>query len=117
SCPDRGDGGSCPMKRKFVSEIFAWLSVGGLVFSAIGLFTLQSKSLKPFDFALSIVSVVIVVLAGIFSARLARLAKWIAPSRRVFLSCSHHDYPAAREVAKALRADGAFVWLDEERLR
>lgn len=102
--------------RKTAAQTTAVLSIVGALASVAALLAILAKTLNLSEFSLSILSTLLGVSAGIYSIHLARFAKKFRISRRVFISSSYADQSVAQEIADALRANGARVWLDLERL-
>ncbi|SRR5712692_7959837 len=104
-------------RRKVFAQASSLLAIAGGIASLVGFYLILVKSLKLSEFSLSIASTLLAFLAGAYSTYLARFAKKLKLSPRVFLSYSHADEHVAREVAETLRNQGARVWLDQERIK
>lgn len=105
------------MNRRTISKVSGVVSLFGAVASSVALFATLGKIMVPLELTVTVASIAAAVLAGISSLYLAKIARRFRSAPRVFLSYSHDDTGAARKVAEALRAHGAHVWLDMERIR
>ncbi len=105
------------MRRGQVSTSTGLLSIIGGVASVSGLVIVLVRTLGVSDVAVSLVSIAVALLTGIYSGYVARAARKLRVAPHVFLSYSHQDQQRAQEIAEALRENGVKVWLDIEQLR
>jgi hypothetical protein len=105
------------MKRELVSHTATISAVLGAIASLAGLGLYLQKSLHVSELALASVAVILGGLAGIFSKYIADLVQKLRVAPRVFLSYSYANRAVAEKLSETLRARGARVWLDLERMK
>ena len=106
------------MKYRYASNLREILAIVGSLGSFLGLIVAITVWLGiSRELTLSLISVIIAVLGGIYSMSVARFAKRLPRARRVFLSYSHEANPVANNIATKLRDAGVKVWLDIEQLQ
>lgn len=103
------------------SPVFRRLSDILTVTSTVGSFLALVVSItlwlgSSLEIAFAILSVLIGSIAGAYSMFLARLARRLPTSPRVFLSYSHQDSAVAHLLATKLKEAGMKVWLDADQI-
>lgn len=92
--------------------VSATVSFIGIVAVLIVEFDLTSK-----EFFASGFSIVVTIMAGVFSAWISvNVKNLITRRKRVFFSYSHSAKPTVTEFARAFKKSGVRVWMDSERI-
>lgn len=102
--------------RNPISTVAGILSILGVLVSATVILKMVADELKVTELSLSALSVGVGLGVGLLSNYIVGLARKIRRAPRVFLSYSHGTGVLAKNVAQALRSQGARVWLDVEQI-
>lgn len=105
------------LNRK-LPELTDNLAVIGTGASFLGMIVALTAHLGfSLQLTMTVLSVSIGLLAGIFSMYLAAFGRKILHTNRVFLSYSHDALSTASKIATELRNAGAKIWLDIENIQ
>lgn len=106
------------MKRHIQANITDLLAIVGGLASFISLVIAITSWLGvSLELTISIISVIVSFVVGMYSMYVAKVARKLPRSKRVFLSYSHQANPIAYLIADKLKDAGAKVWLDAEQLQ
>jgi hypothetical protein len=106
------------MNRDFLSLLSIPLSIIGVVIPILLFFQALAQGIGfRSDLSWVLLSVLLALLAGVFSSWLARAIRKFPHAPRVFLSYPQQEISVAKEIASALRKAGAKVWVDRENIQ
>jgi hypothetical protein len=106
------------MKRVVRSDVVALLAIASTLAGALLAFVELGFELgSSLELAVGIGTVLLTLLAGVFSRYVASGVRHLSRSKRVFLSYQGQLSAEAHRLANALNKEGFRVWLDFEHLR
>jgi len=95
-------------------------SAAALTAAGAGVVGVVSKiaiDVQPSEVMIPLVTAAVATVAGFYSLYIARAAKTLVKTERIFISYSREEKEAARELSAALLRRGAKVWIDENELQ
>lgn len=87
------------------------------IFGAVSAFSHLAIDVKGSDLAIALAAMTAAATAGTLSVYIARIAKAVPRTQRIFISYSYDEKDRARTLSKLLQERGAKVWFDENALQ
>ena len=105
------------MKSTLFNKLIPGANVVALIGAALVAFPDLSLNVKSSEIVIASIAAATAALAGLSSVYIARAAKSLPRTRRIFISYSRGEKDRARELRDVLERHGAKVWFDENELQ
>lgn len=105
------------MKSRTLERTMSGASLSAAIVGAVTAFSHLAIDVKGGDLIIAMSTVFAAAIVGALSVYVARIAKALPKTQRIFISYSYEEKDRARKLRDVLQGHGAKVWFDENALQ